>query len=194
MAVDKLAYMTPPYKSDIRAALSARLAEALCMEIDRTRVHLPARNAHASYHPPQNADFTALAALDFGLLYGESLVQRVCARNGWLLFDFSPAFFSALVEQINAGCSAPEDSAETHAQNRMAVLSRHGGTGCPNHPAFQRALLVALSANESAAAYRKAERAAETLFHTVPPCERAGLSAKCGAFGGAMLRLLSVSR
>jgi hypothetical protein len=122
------------------------------------------------------------------------MVSQLRAVNGWLLFDFSNAFFSALVGRICAELPAPEQQEETHAQNRMRALARHAGSGCPDDPAFERALLVALAAHKSRAAFQKAEQAAEALFHKIPPRERAELFAKCGAYAGAMLRLLAESR
>jgi len=122
------------------------------------------------------------------------LVKAVREVNGWLLFDFSPAFFSALVDEINASPSAPDANGETHAENRMRALARHSGLGCPDIPAFHRAIIEAVVAHESPAAYRRAERAALSLFHTIPPRERPALFPHCGALGGAILRLLIFSR
>jgi hypothetical protein len=194
MRVDKLAYMTPPYESEIRLRLSECLALALGETIDSARVHMPAREAHASFRPPHGADLSALVALDFGTLYGAPFIERVRVVNGWFLFDFSSAFFSALVERICDELPAPTQEEETHEQNRMRVLERHGGSGCPDDPAFTRALLFALTAHKSRAAYHKAEQAAEALFHKIPPRDREKLITTCGAFGGAMLRLLGASR
>jgi hypothetical protein len=76
----------------------------------------------------------------------------------------------------------------------MLTLARHGGTGCPDHPAFRRALLHAIAARNGAAAYRRATQAAETLFSTIPPLARPSYMSECGALGGALARLLSISR
>ncbi|MDD4311409.1 MAG: hypothetical protein PHW41_02870 [Eubacteriales bacterium] len=189
--MDKLAYMIPPYESEIRARIAETLGCALGQAPKARSIHMPARDAHASVRPPQGGNATTLLALDYSLLYGATLVESVRERNGWLLLDFSPAFFSALVERINASTPAPDAGSETYAQNRMRTLSRHGGTGCPNVPSFYRALLLALRAHESVAAYQKAERAALTLFHEIPPRERPALLGQCGGFGGALLRLLN---
>ena len=189
--MDKLAYMISPYESEIRARLVETLGGALEQPLKARSIHMPARDAHASVHPSQGENTTNLLALDYGLLYGARLVETAREVNGWLLLDFSPAFFSALVEQINASMPLPDESRETHAQNRMRALSRQGGTGCPKIPSFYRALLLALRAQESAAAYQKAERAALTLFHEIPPRERPALLGQCGGFGGALLRLLN---
>ena len=184
--------MKPPFESDIRAQIRRVLGGAL-PDAPASRIHLPARDAHASVHLPQGADAAALAALDFGLLYGAQLVSSVREVNGWLLFTFSSAFFSALVDEIHRLLPAPESAFDSLAQNRMYVLSRHGGTGCPDHDAFHRALILATVAHESKAALARAEQAALTLFHTIPPRIRPALLSRCGALGGAILRLLACS-
>ena len=184
--------MTPPYESEIRAQI-ARALSAAYLGAAVSRVHLPARDAHASVHVPASADASKILSFDYGTLYGATLVSSVRLVNGWLLFSFSPEFFSALVREINNALPLRHDASETHAENRMRALARHGGADCPDIPAFHRALLLALAAHESPAAYKRAERAALTLFHTIPPRERPALIAHCGAFGGAMLRLLSAS-
>ena len=188
--MDKLAYMTPPYESEIRAQIVSVLGGALGQSPEAARIRLPAKMAHASFRPPQGADANALAALNFGALYGAPLMNQVRVVNGWLLFDFSPAFCSALVDEINRTLPAPDATNETHAQNRMRALARHAGTGCPDVPAFHHALVLSLVAHESPAAYRRAERAALTLFHTIAPQDRPALLSRCGALGGALWRLL----
>lgn len=185
--------MKPLYESEIRAQLAETLGGALGETPKARSIRLPARDAHASVHPPQNAAPSTLASLDFGCLYGAPLVEQIREVNGWLLFDFSPAFFSALVDEINLALPEPEAADETHAENRMRVLSRHSGAGCPDLPAFHRALLLALMTHESSAAYQRAERAASTLFHKIPARERPALLPQCGALGGALWRLLSAS-
>ena len=185
--------MKPPYQNEIRDRLLIPL-RGTQSSAQKMRVHLPARDAHASVRPPVDADASALLSAGYGSLYGATLVGSVTLRSGWLLFLFTPDFFSALVEKINREMPLPEEAGETHAENRMRALARHEGSGCPNQPAFHRALILALAAHESAAAYRKAEQAALKLFHTIPPRERPAFFCRCGALGGAMLRLLSNSR
>ena len=186
--------MKPLYESEIRARLAVTLGGALGETPAARSIRLPARDAHASVRPQQTAALSALVSLDYGRLYGAPLVARVREVSGWLLFDFSPSFFSALVDEINASLPEPEAANETYAENRMRVLSRHSGLGCPDLPAFHRALVLSLVAGESPAAYRKAEHAAQVLFHTIPPQERIALLPRCGALGGALWRLLAHSR
>lgn len=184
--------MKPPFESEIRAQIRRVLGSAL-PNAPVSRIHLPARDAHASVHLPQGADADALAALDYGSLYGAQLIESVREVNGWLLFNFSPTFFNALVEEVHRLLPAPEPASDSLAQNRMYVLSRHDGTGCPDQDAFHRALILATVAYESKAALARAEQAALTLFHTIPPRIRPALLSRCGALGSAMLRLLANS-
>ena len=81
-----------------------------------------------------------------------------------------------------------------HAVTRLLALGRHDGEGCPPLPAFRRALLEAVSVDQSPAAYRRAIRAAETLFHSIPPRERPALLNRCGAYARALARLLGGKR
>ena len=185
--------MKPLYESELTAKLSRVLCAANIVA-QNTRVHLPARDAHASVHVSAGLDASKVLSLDYGSLYGTPLVGSVRLVNGWLLFTFTQEFFSALVDEINRTLPLQDEKIETCAENRMRALARHEGTGCLDKAAFHRALMLALVAHESAAAYKRAERAALTLFHTIPPRERPALIARCGALGGAMLRLLSNSR
>ncbi|MBA4347478.1 MAG: hypothetical protein C0413_01300 [Clostridiales bacterium] len=185
--------MKPPYESEIRAQIRRILGDMFPNALV-SRIHLPSRDAHASIHLPDGIDAASLAAEDFGSLYGAQLVASLRSVNGWLLFDFSPAFFSALVDEINRALPAPERADETLAENRMYVLSRHEDSGCPDHPAFHRALTRALVAHESKTAFARAETAALSLFHSIPARERPALLSRCGALGGAILRLLTNTR
>jgi hypothetical protein len=132
--------------------------------------------------------------MDYGSLYGAPLVSSIRLHNGWLLFSFSEELFDALVGQINASLPLPADDGGEHALNRLLALGRHDGEGCPPLPAFRRALLEAVSADQSPAAYRRAIRAAETLFHSIPPRERPALLDHCGAYARALARLLGGDR
>lgn len=178
--MDKLAYMTPPYESEIRTQIVSVLGGALGQTPEAARIRLPAKMAHASFRPPMGADVDALAALDFGALYGAPLVDSVRVVNGWLLFDFSPAFFSAMVDEIN--CSSPRRTQPTKPTRKTACGCSRGKKErvVPGHHAFHRALVLALVAHESPTAYRKAEHAAKTLFHTIAAgTARAFLPLRC---------------
>ena len=182
------------FGSEIRQSLAGALGDALGIPVDAGKIRLPAREAHTSYRPPQGIDAAGVRAADFAPLYGAPLVSQVRLVNGWLLFDYTAAFFSALVAQVNNTLTLPSEDCGSHAINRMRALSRHDGSGCPDIPAFHRALILALAADQSAAAFRKAEQAAIALFHSIPPRERPALLPSCGALGGALARLLVSAR
>ena len=182
------------FGSEIRQSLAGALGDALGIPVDAGKIRLPAREAHTSYRPPQGIDAAGVRAADFAPLYGAPLVSQVRLVNGWLLFDYTAAFFSALVAQVNNTLPLPSEDCGSHAINRMRALSRHDGSGCPDIPAFHRALILALAADQSAAAFRKAEQAAIALFHSIPPRERPALLPSCGALGGALARLLVSAR
>ena len=186
--------MMPLFHRDIRIRLAEVLGDAFEVAVGERSIHLPARQADASVHVPSGCDPARALSADYGSLYGAPLVSSVRLHNGWLLFAFSDAFFSSLVEQANAVLALPADDGGNHAVNRLLALGRHDGEGCPPLPAFRRALLEAASANESIAAYHRAERAVETLFHPIPPRERPALMDCCGAYARALARLLASSR
>ena len=183
--------MESSFDNDMKAALAIALGSALGLVVDARKIHLPARAAHASYRPPQGVAPDAALPCDYGSLYGAPLVSQVRLLNGWLLFDFSPDFFYALVERVNETLPLPSSDEGNHAINRMLALARHSGSGCPALPGFHRTLILAVAAKGSRAAYQKAELATEVLFHSVSPKDRALLFPSCGALGGALARLLS---
>ena len=183
--------MIPSFDNEVRACLAGALGSALGAEVDARRIHLPARHADVSARPPRESDPTRALGADYGALWGAPLVSGVCAANGWLLFTFSDAFFRALIERINAALPLPQHDGSSHAVNRMLALARHGGEGCPPIPAMRRVLLEGICAGQSPAAFRRAARAAEALFHSIPPRERPALLDQSGALGGALARLLA---
>lgn len=183
--------MIPSFDSEVRACLAGALGSALGADVDARRICLPARHADASVYLPRGSDPARALGADCGALWGAPLVSGVCAVNGWLLFTFSDAFFTALIERINAALPPPRHDGGSHAVNRMLVLARHGGEGCPPIPAMRRALLEGICAGRSPAAFDRAARAAETLFHSIPPRERPALLDQSGALGGALARLLA---
>lgn len=182
--------MIPSFDSEIRACLAEALTRALGAAVDARRIHIPARHADASVYLPRGSEPARALGADYGDLWGAPLVSGVRLEHGWLLISFSDVFFSALVERINAALPLPRQDGGSHAVNRMLVLARHGGEGCPPVPAMRRALLEALLAHKSPAACRKAARAAETLFHSIPPRERPALLEQSGGYARALARLL----
>ncbi|MPM34495.1 hypothetical protein SDC9_81078 [bioreactor metagenome] len=186
--------MVPSFDNDMKAALAKALDHAPGFPVDAQKIRLPARAAHASYRPPQDVSPDAACPSHYGSLYGVPWVDRVRLVNGWMLFDFSPVFFSALVERINQTLPLPSSDEGSHGINRMLALARHSGSGCPDIPAFHRTLILAVAAVNSRAAYRRADLAVESLFHSIPPKERCLLLPSCGSLGGALARLLCASQ
>jgi len=186
--------MISSFDRDIRIRLSEALGGALGTAVGERSIRLPARHADASAHLPLFCDPARALSADYGSLYGAPLVSNVRFVNGWLLFAFSDALYDALVEQANSSLPLPADDNGNHALNRLLALGRHGGDGCPKLPSFRRALLEAVCANQSPAAYPRAERAAETLFQPIPPRERPALMDHCSAYARALARLLANAR
>ncbi len=186
--------MEPPFESDIRSRLSEALGGAFGIEMDKQKIHLPARAADASFCVPHGTSPAPALAADFGALYGAPLVGGVRIVNGWLLMDFTRAFFDALVDRVNETLPVPAHDGGDHAVNRMLALARHGGSGCPDFPAARRALLLAVTAHQSRAAYKRAAQAVSTLFHAIPPRDRSAAISVSGALGGALSRLLLAAR
>lgn len=182
--------MMPLFDRDIRTRLAEALGGAIGTAVSERAVRLPARSADASAHLPPGFDPVPTLSADYGLLWGAPLVSNVRFENDWLLFTLSDALFDALVGQINATLPLPEDDGGERALNRLLVLGRHDGEGCPALPPFRRALLDAICVNQSPAAYRRAVRAAETLFHPILPRERPALLDCSGAYARALARLL----
>ncbi|MCE5190040.1 MAG: hypothetical protein LLF75_12790 [Eubacteriales bacterium] len=182
--------MISSFDREIRTQIAAALSGALGVAVETRSVRLPARQSDAGVSIPHGCDGARAQRADFGSLWGAPLVSSVHPFNGWLLFTFSDAFFDSLVARINASLPLPENDGGSRAVNRMLALGRHGGEGCPSVPALKRALLEALQAGRSPAAYRRAARAVETMFHTVPPRERPAILPRSGALGNALARLL----
>lgn len=182
--------MIPSFDRDIRIRLAETLGGALGAAVGECSIRLPARRADASAHLPLGCDPAHALRADYGSLYDAPLVSSVRLVNGWLLFDCTDALFSALVERVNASLPLPENDGGSHVVNRLLALGRHGGECCPALPPFRRAFLEAICANQSPAAFRRAVRAAETLFHAIPPRERPALMDRSGAYARALARLL----
>jgi hypothetical protein len=186
--------MMPLFHRDIRIRLAEALGGAFDTAVGERSIRLPARIADASAHVPPGCDPARALTTDYGSLYDAPLVSSVRLLNGWLLFTFSDELFDTLVAKANASLPLPADDGGIHAVNRLLALGRHDGEGCPPLPAFRRALLDAVSAEQSPAAYLRAIRAAETLFHSTPPRERPALLNRCGAYARALARLLGGDR
>lgn len=181
--------MVNSFENEIRFRLAEAASAAYSCRFDGARVHLPARHAAASLRLPNGAP-PFLPETVSARLYGTEMIESCRVVNGWLLFNLSDAFYNALTEQVNAELPPPASDLGRHAINRMLVLARHGGTGCPNIPALQRALLLCVCAGKSRSALEQAERAVCSMFRSVPPKERPALLEQSGALGSACSRLL----
>ena len=186
--------MMPLFHRDIRIRLAEALGGALGIAVDERSIRLPARQADASAHLPLGCDPAHVLIADYGSLYGAPLVASVRLLNGWLLFAFSDELFDMLVMQANASLPLPADDGGEHVVNRLLALGRHAGEGCPTPPVFHRVLLEGICVSQSPAAYQRAARAAEMLFHSIPPRERPALMDCSGAYARALARLLADAR
>lgn len=176
-------------ESEIRFSLAEAASGAFCCHFDASRVHIPARHAAASLRLP-NGTPDSPAQVISARLYGVELIESCRVVNGWLLFELTRAFYDALTGQVIAELPPPASDFGRHALNRMLVLARHEGAGCPNVAALQRALLLCVCAGKSPASLMRAERAARTMFHSIEPKQRPALLNASGALGKALARLL----
>ncbi|HWP21922.1 MAG TPA: hypothetical protein VN417_04180 [Candidatus Cryosericum sp.] len=181
--------MVNRFENEIRFSLAEAACGAYSFRFDASRLHLPARHAAASLRLPNGTPDSPAQAIS-ARLYGVELIESCRVVNGWLLFELSRAFYDALTEQVNAELPPPASDLGRHALNRMLVLARHEGTGCPNIAALQRALLLCVCAGKSPASLLRAERATRTLFHSIEPNQRPALLNASGALGNACARLL----
>jgi len=182
--------MSQTLENEIRSALSVSVVFSDGMHPPAASFCIPARHAAASLRPPSGAAVSRVHAAEF---HGAPLLQGTRIAGEWMLFDFSGAFYDALVQRTLETLPAADCTTQDHAINRMLVLSRHGGSGCPRVPAQQRTLLLCMLAHQSAAAYARAAHAAERMLHSIPPRERPALMEACGALGSACARLLSAA-
>jgi hypothetical protein len=181
--------MVNAFESEIRSCLAEAASRAAGLPFDASSVHLPAKHAAASLRllngaPPFQPETVSAR------LYGVEMIESCRIVNGWLLFDLSDAFYNALTEHVLAAYPPPESDSGRHAVNRMLVLARHGGTGCPSIPALQRALLLCVCAGKNRSSLEQAERTANAMFRSIPPKERPALLEQSGALGDACARLL----
>lgn len=182
--------MSHALDSEIRSAVADALSRETGVPFDTGGVHLPARDSAASVHIPYLLPARGFSAGIFPPVFGEPLVSSCRTLGGWLLIDFYDSFYDTLVDRVRAVLPAVGCETESHAINKLGSLARHGSTGCPRVPSFQRALLFALSAQNGPGAYARADRACETMLQPVPPRERPALIRQSGALGDALARLL----
>lgn len=186
--------MSHAIDSEIRSVIADTLSSETGVIFDAGGVHLPSRNSAASIHIPYWLPTRSFPVGIFPALFGEPFVSATRTTGGWLLIDFFDSFYDALVDRIRVVLPASRSGMENHTINKLTVLARHGGTGCPHIASFQRALLLSLSAQKSPGAYASACRACERLWNPIPPRERPALIEQCGALSDALARLLFSAR
>ncbi len=193
----------------IREALARGLSDALGFSADEIDIRCPGRGCGAVCALPLSKGFDAQEAAQklndtqpFGEIFGEPFVSDVRAENGHLLFYFTPAFYTKAMEYTLDEYPAvtdpniPENRVE-YALWRMRMLSRKGAHECPNDPAVQAALLLALGIPERAGDEKlmrlRLTDTAEAVLHMthhLPPAERPALLNRCGSVAEATQRLL----
>ncbi len=176
------------------ASLCEAVARAAGLEKERVRLHIPAREAAAACPLLDRADAGIAAAMlqngDIAPVLDVLPVSNVKARNGWLLFTLSDAFYTAAVWHVRRSLPAPVGDGDCHALNQMIAMARAGGDGCPADAHVQRAWLLTLCCTESGAALFRAKTALSAMTLHVPPAERAALTRACGGVADAAARIL----
>ena len=122
-----------------------------------------------------------------------SLIPEVAGireKNGWLLMDLSPQFYDSAVRSLAE--TEGRVVTETYCYQKMRMLTRYPGKGCPCNRDVQRALLLALVASEepSGAHLEQAERALLTMAYPTEPEKRTELLSCCGDVARAAINLL----
>lgn len=179
----------------VEQALSAGIF-AVCGVRDSLRFSLPARAAAASCPllTEDAADCAARlsAARDrFLPVLGAPLVLAVAEENGWLLFTFTDAFYTALTAHMLCTLPPVDGDGGDHLKNRLMGLARKPRCGCPQDPAAQRAVWLAALCCERSGRLTDARRAAQALFTAKKPAARAAFLARCADPADAALRALA---
>ncbi len=167
----------------------------------------PARSAAAlklGIDAGELAQFLQTRREDCGVLFGAPLVQSVEAKQGHLLFSFTPAFYTGAVETV-LSCFAPVEGPFAvggpdrvrYGLQRMWMLSRKPHCGCPDDRVVQRALWLALGIPERLGQprplCRRLQEATDALLgmsYHLPPRRRPHMLNVCGGVADAAARLL----
>jgi hypothetical protein len=116
-------------------------------------------------------------------------VREVRARNGWLLFFLSDAWFDGLITWARGLDTRPAGS---YLENRMAMLARKGDGPCPEAEPVRRALWQAYLAYRRGAWRAADERLCLIMTHGLPGAERIALENRCGGVAAAIFKLKGV--
>ena len=113
-------------------------------------------------------------------------VRAVRAKNGWLLFWLSDAWFDGLLAWAKGLDTRPAGS---YLENRMAILARQGDAPCPAAEDVRRALWGAYLAYRRGFWRAADERLALTMTHGRKGMDRIALESRCGGAAAAILKL-----
>ena len=113
-------------------------------------------------------------------------VREVRARNGWLLFFLSDAWFDGLITWARGLDTRPAGS---YLENRMAMLARKGDGPCPEAEPVRRALWRAYLAYRRGFWREADERLVLTMTHGQTGMDRIALENCCGGAAAAILKL-----
>ena len=178
----------------LEASLLEGVARAVHMPPSSLRLRMSARHADASCPLIDAADACIAAAclqdMNFPAVLGAPPVSSIEAKNGWLLFTLSDAFYTAALREVQRALPVPDGDLGCHTLNRMLCMARFGGDDCPADAAVQRAFLLTLCSWQSEGAWRRALRALNSITRHVPPKERADLAASLGGVADAASRIV----
>lgn len=123
------------------------------------------------------------------------LLQAVRHENGWILFDFMDAFYTALCEAITKTACSPApatDEDELYLINRLRIWQRHGSCACPPDPQVQRALWLAFCDTARVKKlHKETQRAILTMTHHKDGPTRIELEHAIGGVAQAILHLMN---
>ncbi len=184
--------MEAPLTHRIRNTAAAFLAEAAGAPV------APARVKPSAYAPLSCSAFvrdgmagTLLPRIREGLarctLDGVPLLGDVTERGGWLLLDFSDAWWERLCALAKALPMA--DGGGGYLENRLRMLVRHGDAPCPIDATVRRVLWLAWLAHDAGGFSAETGRAVLTMTHHLTGMQRVRLEHGCGGVAAAILHL-----
>lgn len=195
----------------VRAAIINLFREAISVDISPDALCFRCKHAEIStaiaLNRRENAEAWA-RALSAHLIerpsvaYGEPLIDSIFCSRGHLCFVLTKRFYNAAVKRVIASYPLPPlipnpSGAAQYACDRMLMLARKSGSGCPDNPPARRALWLAFGIPEAAGCPRRLRsrlnEAAEALLafpRSVAPRMRPHLANESGEAAGCAARLL----
>lgn len=195
----------------VRAAIINLFREAIAVEIPPDALCFRCKYAEISTAIALNRREDAEAwagALSAHLIdspsvaYGEPLIDTILCTGGHLCFVLTKRFYNAAVKRVIASYPFPPlipnpSGTAQYACDRMLMLARKGGSGCPDNPLARRALWLAFGIPEAAVCPRRLRsrlnEAAEALLafpRSVAPKMRPHLANESGEAADCAARLL----